>query len=85
MPAHQSGDALASVKRTLTDAAAVVAAFIVDRNIWIIYIICFMKTRQAVQLDIVPGLIPKRVPEEGLVRYPWNSESCHCRTLRWES
>ena len=32
MPAHQSGDALANVKRTLTDAAEVTAAFDVDRD-----------------------------------------------------
>ena len=60
MPAHQPGDAFTSVKQTLTDAAEIVATFIMNRYIWIVSIV---KTGQAIQFNIVLAIIP--VSESG--------------------
>ena len=62
MPAHQSSDALASVKRRLTDAAKVVATVVMN---WKIRFVSIVETGQAVQLDIFPALIPRSEPGNG--------------------
>ena len=62
MSAQQPSDAFSTFDRHLADAANVVAALVVERNVWIIGGVKRRESIQiwkAIQLNIVPATVPK--------------------------